>query len=108
MQPTLIKEGGLLKFRKTTRTTFICIIVSFMITSGSLAADFIFHGASQFDESHEFTRTLRLFEELVQLYYTGDKSIEFVMHLNSESGRLARRLEKPGADLYNPHGSINL
>ena len=73
-------------FRKTTRTIWICIIVSFMVASGSLAADFTFHGASQFDETHAFTRLLRKFEELVQLYYTGDKSIEFVMHLNSELG----------------------
>ncbi len=72
--------------RKTTRTIGICIIISFMIASGSLAADFTFHGASQFDENHAFTRLMRKFEELVQLYYTGDKSIEFVMHLNSELG----------------------
>lgn len=50
------------------------------------AADFTFHGASQFDESHAFTRTMRKFEQLTQLYYTGPKSIEFVMHLNSELG----------------------
>ena len=73
-------------FRKTTRTIAICIIISFMVASGSLAADFTFHGASQFDENHAFTRSLRKFEELVPLYYTGDKSIEFVMHLNSELG----------------------
>jgi TRAP-type C4-dicarboxylate transport system substrate-binding protein len=73
-------------FRKTTRTIGICIIISFMVASGSLAADFTFHGASQFDENHAFTRLLRKFEELVQLYYAGDKSIEFVMHLNSELG----------------------
>ena len=72
--------------RKTTRTIGICIIISFMIASVSLAADFTFHGASQFDENHAFTRLMRKFEELVQLYYTGDKSIEFVMHLNSELG----------------------
>ena len=72
--------------RKTTRTIGICIIISFMVASVSLAADFTFHGASQFDENHAFTRLMRKFEELVQLYYTGDKSIEFVMHLNSELG----------------------
>lgn len=72
--------------RKTTRLVSICIIASFLVASGSLAADFTFHGASQFDENHAFTRLMRKFEELVQLYYTGDKSIEFVMHLNSELG----------------------
>ncbi len=72
--------------RKTTRLVGICIIASFMVASVSLAADYTFHGASQFDENHAFTRLMRKFEELVQLYYTGDKSIEFVMHLNSELG----------------------
>ena len=43
-------------------------------------------GASQFDENHAFTRLMRKFEQLTKLYYTGDKEIEFVMHLNSELG----------------------
>ena len=43
-------------------------------------------GASQFDENHAFTRLMRKFEQLVKLYYTGDKQIEFEMHLNSELG----------------------
>lgn len=72
--------------RKTTRLASICIIASFMLVSVSLAADYTFHGASQFDEKHAFTRLMRKFEQLVQLYYTGDKSIEFVMHPNSELG----------------------
>lgn len=57
-----------------------------MFVSISQAADYTFHGASQFDENHAFTRLMRKFEELTKLYYTGDKSIEFVMHLNSELG----------------------
>ena len=72
--------------RKTTRMVGICIIATLMLASASLAADYTFHGASQFDENHAFTRLMRKFEELVQLYYTGDKSIAFVMHLNSELG----------------------
>jgi TRAP-type C4-dicarboxylate transport system substrate-binding protein len=72
--------------RKTTRLVSICIIASFVMVSVSLAADYTFHGASQFDENHAFTRLMRKFEQLVALYYTGDKSIEFVMHLNSELG----------------------
>ena len=72
--------------RKTTRLVGICIIASFMLVSVSPAADYTFHGASQFDENHAFTRLMRKFEQLVKLYYTGDKSIEFVMHLNSELG----------------------
>jgi TRAP-type C4-dicarboxylate transport system substrate-binding protein len=50
------------------------------------AADFTFHGASQFDETHPFTRLMRKFEQLTELYNTTGKSIEFVMHLNSELG----------------------
>lgn len=41
-------------------------------------------GASQFDESHVFTRTLRKFEELVTEYY--GKPVRFEMYLNSELG----------------------
>jgi len=44
------------------------------------------NGASQFDENHAFTKTMRKFEELVQQYYEGPDEIEFVMHLNSELG----------------------
>ena len=72
--------------RKTTRLVSIWIMASFMMVSVSLAADYTFHGASQFDENHAFTRLMRMFEQLVKIYYTGDKSIEFVMHLNSELG----------------------
>jgi len=72
--------------RRTTLLIVFAILASFMITSLSMAADFTFHGASQFDEKHAFTRLMRKFEQLVKLYYTGDKSIEFVMHLNSELG----------------------
>jgi len=42
-------------------------------------------GASQFDENHAFTKTMRKFEELVTACYT-DEPIEFEMHLNSELG----------------------
>lgn len=41
-------------------------------------------GASQFDEAHVFTRTLRKFEELVKEYY--GKPVNFEMYLNSELG----------------------
>ena len=46
----------------------------------------VLQGASQFDENHAFTRLMRKFEQLVQIYYTGDREIEFVMHPNSELG----------------------
>jgi TRAP-type transport system periplasmic protein len=41
-------------------------------------------GASQFDENHAFTKTMRKFEELTQACYDGN--VEFEMHLNSELG----------------------
>jgi tripartite ATP-independent transporter DctP family solute receptor len=55
--------------------------------AGMAAAETItLTGASQFDENHAFTKTMRKFEELVQEYYEGPDEIEFVMHLNSELG----------------------
>jgi TRAP-type transport system periplasmic protein len=42
-------------------------------------------GASQFDENHAFTKTMRRFEELVKACYA-DGPVEFEMHLNSELG----------------------
>ena len=72
--------------KKLFRAIVVAFLASVMMVSAGQAADFTFHGASQFDEEHAFTRLMRKFEELVQLYYTGDKTIEFVMHLNSELG----------------------
>jgi tripartite ATP-independent transporter DctP family solute receptor len=43
-------------------------------------------GASQFDEDHAFTKTMRKFEELVKQYYEGPEEVEFELHLNSELG----------------------
>jgi TRAP-type transport system periplasmic protein len=43
-------------------------------------------GASQFDEDHAFTKTMRKFEELVKQYYDGPDEVEFELHLNSELG----------------------
>ena len=56
-------------------------------TGAAAAAEkIVLHGASQFDESHAFTRLMRKFEQLVNIYYNGDAEIEFVMHPNSELG----------------------
>lgn len=46
----------------------------------------ILHGASQFDDSHAYTRALVKFSELVQAYYDGPEELEFVLHKNSELG----------------------
>jgi TRAP-type C4-dicarboxylate transport system substrate-binding protein len=58
-----------------------------LFAGGAAAQDkIVLHGASQFDENHAFTRLMRKFEQLTQLYYQGDKELEFVMHLNQELG----------------------
>ena len=44
----------------------------------------VLKGATQFDENHVFTRTIRKFEELVKRYYGGP--VEFELYLNSELG----------------------
>ena len=44
----------------------------------------ILRGASQFDENHAFTRTIRKFEKLVGEYYNG--RVKFEVYLNSELG----------------------
>jgi TRAP-type C4-dicarboxylate transport system substrate-binding protein len=54
--------------------------------ASSAAEKIVLHGASQFDENHAFTRLMRKFEQLVNIYYNGDAEIEFVMHPNSELG----------------------
>ncbi|MGH6884773.1 MAG: TRAP transporter substrate-binding protein [Geminicoccales bacterium] len=50
------------------------------------AATITLNGASQFDENHAFTKTMRKFEELVKQYYQGPDELEFILHLNSELG----------------------
>lgn len=72
--------------KKIARVASLGVIAGFMSVTASEAADFTFHGASQFDESHPFTRLMRKFEELTALYNTSGKSVDFVMHLNSELG----------------------
>ena len=62
-------------------------LASALTLAGPVAADTItLKGASQFDENHAFTKTMRKFEELVQQYYEGPDEVEFVLHLNSELG----------------------
>lgn len=53
---------------------------------GAASAKITLNGASQFDENHAFTKTMRKFEELVKQYYQGPEELEFILHLNSELG----------------------
>ena len=71
------------KFLRTITAGAIALALTSPLAN---AADITLRGASQFDENHAFTRLMRKFEDLVRIYYTGDKSIEFVMYLNSELG----------------------
>jgi len=60
----------------------------FIVATASLsvsAEDVKLIGASQFDESHAYTKTMRKFEELIGACYT-DGAVEFELHLNSELG----------------------
>jgi TRAP-type C4-dicarboxylate transport system substrate-binding protein len=58
-----------------------------LVGAGTASAETItLNGASQFDENHAFTKSLRKFEELVKQYYQGPDQLEFVLHLNSELG----------------------
>jgi len=62
----------------------LAVLVAVLPTACSRSQSITLHGASQFDESHVFTRTLRKFEELVKQYY--GKPVAFELHLNSELG----------------------
>ena len=73
-------------FSKLFRPIAIATVTTFALVSASHADKFTFHGASQFDEKHAFTRLMRKFEQLTKLNYSGPHEIEFVMHLNSELG----------------------
>jgi TRAP-type C4-dicarboxylate transport system substrate-binding protein len=72
------------------RRAVTCFVVGSALAvagAGLAGADTItLNGASQFDENHAFTKTMRKFEELVKEYYQGPEELEFVLHLNSELG----------------------
>jgi tripartite ATP-independent transporter DctP family solute receptor len=75
--------GSLLKTAAVLVTGVAGLAVSGI--AAPAAAQIKLVGASQFDENHAFTKTMRKFEELVTACYT-DEPIEFEMHLNSELG----------------------
>ncbi len=72
--------------RKTVRIVTAGVVAGAMSVASVQADTITLHGASQFDETHAFTRLMRKFEALTKLYYTGPHELEFVMHLNSELG----------------------
>jgi len=62
----------------------IGLAAAFILPACSSNDTITLRGAAQFDESHVFTRALRKFEELVQLYY--GKPVVFDLYVNSELG----------------------
>src|SRR5712672_2200669 len=62
------------------RLLFAAIGIFFSVNAGAQT----WHGASQFNDDHAFTKALVKFEELVKKYY--GKPIDFVLHKNSELG----------------------
>ena len=71
-------------FFKLLAALMACAVVACVLPACSANKTITLRGASQFDESHVYTRTLRKFEELVKLYY--GKPITFELYLNSELG----------------------
>jgi tripartite ATP-independent transporter DctP family solute receptor len=71
------------------RSTAAALVLGAAVATGGFAApasaQIKLVGASQFNEDHAFTKTMRKFEELVKTCYT-DEPVEFEMHLNSELG----------------------
>ncbi len=73
-------------FRATVCALAIVGLLAVGASGAQAQGKIVLQGASQFDEKHAFTRLMRKFEQLVGIYYTGDREIEFVMHPNSELG----------------------
>jgi TRAP-type transport system periplasmic protein len=59
-------------------------IIAALLALPAAAQTQTWHGASQFNDDHAFTRALVRFQELVQKY--SGKKIDFVLHKNSELG----------------------
>jgi tripartite ATP-independent transporter DctP family solute receptor len=61
---------------------FVCALAGMALALPAAAQTW--HGASQFNDDHAFTKALVRFQELVQKY--AGKKIDFVLHKNSELG----------------------
>ncbi|MEM6631906.1 MAG: TRAP transporter substrate-binding protein [Bacteroidota bacterium] len=75
------------------KTIFLCVFTVSIAGGVFLLSQYqgkdhriVLHGASQFGDSHSYTKALVRFSELVQKYYQGGLSLEFVLHKNSELG----------------------
>jgi tripartite ATP-independent transporter DctP family solute receptor len=63
---------------------FVVGVLAAAFAGSAAAQDLTWHGASQFNDEHAFTKAMVKFEELVQKY--SGKKINFVLHKNSELG----------------------
>jgi len=64
------------------RIIFAAVAAAFALPAFSQTT---LHGASQFSDEHAFTKAMVKFEELMKKY-SGGKSVNFVLHKNSELG----------------------
>ena len=68
------------------RTLFVAVFAPLLaLAAPALGQGLTLHGASQFNDDHAFTKAMVKFEELVKKY-SGGKSVNFVLHKNSELG----------------------
>ena len=80
-------NSPILKTVMVCASSLLIVLLSFAIAKIPAKANkIILHGASQFDDTHTYTRALQKFSELVQSYYSGPEDIEFVLHKNGELG----------------------
>src|SRR5687768_10243456 len=63
------------------RFVFGAVVAAFALPASAQTL----HGASQFNDDHAFTKAMVKFEELMKKY-SGGKSVNFVLHKNSELG----------------------
>ena len=62
----------------------VSLAAAVLSATGATAAPITLHGASQFDETHVFNRTMQKFADLTVQYY--GQPVNFVMHKNQEIG----------------------
>ena len=65
------------------RFAFAAVVAAFVVPAWGQTLTL--HGASQFNDDHAFTKAMVKFEELMKKY-SGCKSVNFVLHKNSELG----------------------
>ena len=82
---------------KTTVAAAALVLTAGLAAGSAKAETITLHGASQFDEDHAFTKTLRKFEELVPACYHGEPiKFESASQLRTRPGEGLLRLHEPG------------